>query len=326
MNNKLGKLKKIELRTQWTDEARDFTPWLSTEENISLLGEALDIDLEVIQQEKNVGPFRADILCRNTIDDHYVLVENQLEKTDHIHLGQLLTYAAGLDAVTIVWISPKFTEEHRAALDWLNEMTDEKINFFGVQIELYQIGDSLPAPKFDIVSKPNDWKKSVQKSATEETVTETKLLQQEYWIKLKEYLENSKSILKPQKPGSQHWTNFAIGRSYFHLAALLNSREKRIAVILCLSGPNSKQHFNILKDKYFELSKKELGSNIEWRELPDRQESHVYMSKNSDPLNKSDWMEQIKWMKENLERFYSFFSPKVKNISLDEYTSKDAPE
>ena len=111
---KLGRLEKLDLRTYWKKEATDFTPWLAQDENIQLLSEITGIELEVQSQEAGVGPFSADILCKDTINDHFVLIENQLEKTDHTHLGQLLTYAAGLDAVTIIWIAQKFTEEHRA--------------------------------------------------------------------------------------------------------------------------------------------------------------------------------------------------------------------
>ncbi len=143
----LGRLERVDLRTYWLNEASYFTPWLAQEENVALLGETIGIELEVQQQEANVGPFRADILCRNTADNSFVLVENQLERTDHMHLGQLVTYAAGLDAVTVIWIASRFTEEHRAALDWLNEITHEGFNFFGLEIELWCTGSSLAAPK-----------------------------------------------------------------------------------------------------------------------------------------------------------------------------------
>jgi len=121
----LGRLSRVDLRDIWTSEASDFTPWLARPENIAVLSEALDIDLEVEAQERPVGPFRADILCKDTGTDQWVLIENQLERTDHTHLGQLLTYASGLDAVTIVWIAANFTEEHRSTLDWLNKITNE---------------------------------------------------------------------------------------------------------------------------------------------------------------------------------------------------------
>ena len=121
--------------------------------------------LEWEATEQPVGPFSADILCTNTDDDTQILIENQLEKTDHRHLGQLLTYAAGLDTKTIVWIAQAFTEEHQAAIDWLNEITEAGISFFGLEIELWRIGESLIAPKFNIISKPNEWSREVSKGA-----------------------------------------------------------------------------------------------------------------------------------------------------------------
>jgi hypothetical protein len=142
----LGRLEKIELRDIWRTEAMDFTPWLAQSENLALLGEALGMELEIEAQERNVGPFRADILCKDALDGSWVLIENQLEHTDHTHLGQLLTYAAGLHAATIVWVAGRFTDEHRAALDWLNEVTGEKFRFFGVEVELWRIGSSPAAP------------------------------------------------------------------------------------------------------------------------------------------------------------------------------------
>ena len=166
MNNEsLGRLEKVDLRQIWLSESSGFTPWLAQHESLKLLGETIEMELECQSQEKEVGPFRADILCNDLSNDKFVLIENQLERTDHTHLGQLLTYAAGLEAVTIVWLAQRFTDEHRAALDWLNEHTSEQINFFGLEIELWKIGNSLVAPKFNIVSKPNDWTRSMKPAA-----------------------------------------------------------------------------------------------------------------------------------------------------------------
>ena len=160
----LGRLERVDLRQEWKTEAQDFTPWLAQEINLAILSETLNMDLETAGQEESVGPFRADILCRDTLDDSWVLIENQLERTDHTHLGQLLTYAAGLQTVTIVWVAANFTDEHRAALDWLNEITDERFRFFGLEVELWKIGNSPAAPKFNIVAKPNEWTRSLGKS------------------------------------------------------------------------------------------------------------------------------------------------------------------
>src|SRR6266550_2845143 len=161
----LGRLQRVELRDIWVSEATAFTPWLARKENLEVLGETLGIDLELEAQERRVGPFRADILCKDIGTGNWVLIENQLERTDHAHLGQLLTYASGLKAVTIVWIAHHFTDEHRATLDWLNAITDEEFQFFGLEIELWRIGSSSPAPKFNIVSKPNDWSRQVAQAA-----------------------------------------------------------------------------------------------------------------------------------------------------------------
>ena len=155
----LERLKKIDLRKAWKSEDQEFTPWLAGEENLELLGDTIGIELELVGREKDMGPFRADILCKNVEDDSWVLIENQIEKTDHKHLGQLMTYAAGLQAATIIWIASRFTEEHRKYLDWLNEITDKRFKFFGLEIELFQIGNSTYAPRFNVISMPNNWGK-----------------------------------------------------------------------------------------------------------------------------------------------------------------------
>ena len=160
-NQTLGYLERIDLRKIWATEAEDFTPWLALPDNIKLLADTLGVNLEVEAQEKFVGPFRADILCKDIGTDTWVLVENQLERTDHKHLGQLLTYAAGLQAVTIVWVAANFTDEHRATLDWLNKITDANFRFFGLEVELWRIVDSPAAPKFNVVSKPNNWSRQI---------------------------------------------------------------------------------------------------------------------------------------------------------------------
>lgn len=161
----LGKLEQLDVRDIWQSEGSDFTPWLAQEENLVRLGEEIGIDLEHEATEKDVGLFRADILCKDAENGNWVLIENQLGRTDHSHLGQLLTYAAGLQAVTIVWIAQPFTEEHRAALDWLNSITNDQFNFFGVELEVWKIGGSDPAPKFNVISKPNDWSNSIKRAA-----------------------------------------------------------------------------------------------------------------------------------------------------------------
>jgi hypothetical protein len=183
--NLLGKLIPVELREIWKSESQDFTPWLAQEENLKLLGETIGLELQLEAQEKQVGAFWADILCKDLETDNWVLIENQLGRTDHKHLGQIITYAAGLNAKTLIWISDQITDDHRAAIDWLNQNTNSGLNFFAIEIELWRIGNSDIAPKFNLVSKPNDWTKTVSESAgnlqSGENST-TKQTQLEFWV------------------------------------------------------------------------------------------------------------------------------------------------
>lgn len=142
MTVKLGEIEKLDVRNVWAHEASNFTPWLAEEENIARLGSAIGLELEVENTEVSVGPFSADILARDSGSSAYVIIENQLSKTDHDHLGKAITYAAGLNAGTIVWVAPEFTQEHRKAIDWLNDNSVGDVAFYGVQVELWTIDDS----------------------------------------------------------------------------------------------------------------------------------------------------------------------------------------
>ena len=170
----LGRLEPVNLRRVWANEESDFTPWLADQKNLAILGDALGMSLEFVSREEAVGPYSADILCRDSNDGTQVVVENQLESTDHDHLGKLLTYAAHLGARVLVWIAKSFTDQHRAALDWLNEVSETGTRFFGLEIELWQIGESPPAPKFNVVARPNDWTKEGTDVAT---LTDTQRMQ-----------------------------------------------------------------------------------------------------------------------------------------------------
>ena len=175
-----GRLEDLPLRAAWPDEARDFTPWLAA--NIDHLADIIGVPLEVTDTEAPVGPFSADILARNPQDDTVVLIENQLERTDHTHLGQIMTYLAGLDAQTVVWIAPSFREPHLSGIHWLNEHTADGFSFFAVRLRVVRIGDSPYAPIFEVVAKPDYWERriaaSVQKSAGDSAVGDQR---QAYW-------------------------------------------------------------------------------------------------------------------------------------------------
>jgi hypothetical protein len=315
MSAALGRLERVELRNIWETEDQHFTPWLAQEDNLQVLADTLKMELELEAQEKNVGPFRADILCKNTDDGSWVLIENQLERTDHGHLGQLMTYASGLNAVTIIWIADRFTEEHRSALDWLNDITDEHFRFFGLEVELWKIGDSPAAPKFNVVSKPNDWTRSISKASkaiSETGLTDTKRKQQEFWAQLKAQLEECESPIRMHKPMPQHWMNIGIGRSGFLLCPTLNTKEKRIGVELQMNDEDAKAYFSLLKLEK-ENVEKEIGHELEWKELPERKSSRIILFKHGvDPLNTAVWPEYRQWFVDKLELFNHVFRNRIK--------------
>lgn len=326
---KLGRLQRVDLRDIWASEPGDFTPWLASPDNLDLLGDTIGIDLELEATEKNVGPFRADILCKDTATGAWVLVENQLEATDHRHLGQLLTYAAGLEAVTIVWLAATFTEEHRATLDWLNQITDDRFTFFGLEIELWRIGDSFAAPKFNIISKPNDWSTSVSKAASaiaSGPLTEVKAQQLAYWTKFHEFLTKGGSPLKPQKPYPQHWMNTSIGRAGFLLGGLLNTAARRIGVELYINAPEALAFFKLLEQQKGTIEA-ELGETLEWLELPNRKACRIVFYKQPvEPLQQDQWPAHMAWMRTILEKFNTCFGPRIKALNADEWKPAPAAE
>lgn len=329
MSQTLGRLEQVKLRDIWVSEATDFTPWLAREENLTLLGDTIGIDLELEAQEKNIGPFRADILCKDTASGSWVLIENQLEKTDHTHLGQLMTYAAGLKAVTIVWVAARFTEEHRAGLDWLNDITDDRFNFFGLEVELWKISESPVAPKFNVVSKPNDWSKQISKAAHDVDgggLSETKLLQQEYWTTLRQVLLDRGSVLKPQKPLPQHWTNYALGRSNFGMSASVNTQKNFLRIGVSCYGGDADAHFFLLREER-EAIENEIGAKLLWEELPNRKECRIAMvEEGCDPMDKQKWPEQHDWLADRLERLHKVFSVRVKALDASDWESDDVAE
>ena len=324
----LGRLQRDDLRNIWVSEAADFTPWLAQPENLAILGEALGLTLELEAQERTVGPFRADILCRDIGNDHWVLIENQLERTDHGHLGQLLTYASGLEDVTIVWIAAQFTEEHRSTLDWLNKITDDSFRFFGLEVELWRIGDSPAAPKFNVVCKPNNWSHSVAQAARaidESELSETRILQRNYWAALNKVFDALRGpIAGNKKPQPQAWMSFPIGRSRFHLNAVMIRPENKIRAELYIGGNRAKIFFKLLQREQ-ETIERELGYPLDWEELPDQQDCRISSyHKDVDPEDETDWLRQHEWLAKRLNQMHGVFAQRVRALDADEWEPEGA--
>lgn len=210
---KLGKLQEVDIRKVWTHEQYDFSKWLSAEENIQELGNTLNLSLTDIETEKFVGSYRCDILCRDEITGKVVLIENQLEQTNHDHLGKILTYASGLDASVVVWVVASARDEHASAIEWLNKHTDDSISFFLIEIHAYKIGNSEPAPQFKIIEQPNDFAKAVKRIAQDKGMNESQSYRLEFWTQFNDILEQRGRPFNKRKATTDAWYSIAIGSS-----------------------------------------------------------------------------------------------------------------
>lgn len=309
----LGRLERVDLRTAWKNEATHFTPWLAQEENIALLAQTIGLELEVQGQEQSVGPFKADILCKSTDDNSLVLIENQLERTDHGHLGQLLTYAAGLKAVTLVWIAERFTEEHRAALDWLNEITHEDFHLFGLEIELWRIGDSPMAPKFNVVVQPNEWARRVHKAGeTGSSATAVGQMQVACWTAFGAFLSQKKSAFRPPKPYPSNWMSWGLGRGGVQLQAFVTAEKVAVGVDI-----NSREHPTWFKKLHADRTAIEavLGYDLEWDEKPGNKFSTVRVRRALDMRDEANWPTAHQWMLDRMTGVQAAFRQRAMTLS-----------
>lgn len=308
-----GRLEEVRIRDHWKDEARDFTPWLAKDENLSLLAETINMNLELVGVEQRIGPFRADIIARD--DDRRVVIENQLDATDHKHLGQLLVYAADREAHTVVWIARQVTDEYRKVIDWLNRETST--DFWALEIELWRIGDSPVAPKFNVVCEPNELSTAAADGESEE-LTSVKLLQLELWTGFSEYLDESDSSFNSRKARPQNWYSLSIGttRAYISFTVLV-SQNGRLGCELYMPGRYQADAIfaALLEDK--ETIEAELGE-LDWQDLPDRKACRIALYRDANPEDREQWPELYEWMKEQAEAFKSAFADRVKALDLPE--------
>ncbi len=291
----LSRLEEIEkLRTVWPNEAQDFTPWLSQDDNICLLADAIGIDITVDETESSVGNFNVDIFASETGTDRKIIIENQLSDTDHDHLGKLITYASGKSADIIVWVVKHAREEHKAAIEWLNNHTDEKIGFFLCEIKLFRIGKSDPAVKFEVIEKPNDWAKEVKKN---ESVSKTQQQRYDYWAAFRDYAfqnDEFKNEFNNRKPSTDHWMNFSIGSSAYRI--FVSQIQKRNELDVELYIDEDKELFNTLLNNKSAIES-DAGLTFDWRELPARKASRIVNIKSNVAFSdKNQWNEQFDWI------------------------------
>ena len=315
----LAKIERVhDLRATWPNEAQDFTPWLA--ENIAELGEALGMDLELQQTEAPVGGYNLDILATNLSSRRPVIIENQLETTDHSHLGQLLTYAAGFDAEAVVWVTREFRDEHRQALDWLNQRTGEDTEFFGVAVELWTIGDSLPATHFNVVASPNGWRKRDKNPAAGRGVGISSAKQEQYrnfFQSLVDTLREQFRFTNTRKgvPGSN--CNFPTGHGSgicFSAAFIPQKRSKVELNFQSNDLDKNHQWFEELEE-YKEEIESQLGQ-LNWDKVEGRKACRINLVRAGSIDDDDDTLAEIRdWMVENLLKFKEVFGPKLADLT-----------
>jgi Domain of unknown function (DUF4268) len=327
----LGTIERVPLKQAWPTEDGNFTPWLAQVDAISVLGEALNLELEVEAIEHWVGSFRADILAR-AIDeaDHRVIIENQFGRTNHNHLGQILTYLAGIEgAKSVVWIAETIQPDHRAAIDWLNTNTSEDFSFFAIEIELWRIANSPPAPRFNVIASPNDWTRTARtatRQVGERVLADRHRVRLAYWASFAEYLKEKGSTFRIRRPNKDHWFSFAIGRSGFVISATISTDKQRIGVELFILNDVEKAAFHsLLAEK--QAIETEFGEALEWQELPGKKGSRIALFKlDVDPSDEKQYPELHAWMLAKMDRFKKVFAARVKSLSLNKLTTANGDE
>jgi len=307
-----GKLKLLDVRDKWPNEATDFNPWLAKDENLSELGSALGIDLEFEDTEVPIGPYSADILAKDAGTGRYVVIENQLGKTDHDHLGKSLTYASILNATVVVWIAGDFTEEHKKTLDWLNDVTSEEVTFFGVRLELWQIDNSKPAFRFNIISRPVGIIKPPPPPESD-----AKKLQLEFWTELRKRLLESKEFPSLQTPRPQYWYDVSLGRAGINISNTANTFDNKIGIRVYISNKIA----NVVLPQLMNDQKKieeEIGQELHWNPYPEKRDKIISLLRDADLKKKENWDEYINWLVDKNIKFRSVFSKRIKQLDFSQ--------
>lgn len=269
---KLGKLKEVPVRELWKHEQYDFSGWLAQAENIEYLNDILGLNLVDIKQEAPVGAYRCDFFAKDDSSDIKVIIENQLEQSNHDHLGKIITYASGLGATYLVWITTQAREEHRSAIEWLNNNTVPEIGFFLLELHAYQIGDSLPAPKFEIIERPNDFIKKVPTTVANNSERQVLAERKIFWEQLNETLIAKGKPFNVRKATTDHWYDVSLGTSVCHIAITLVNMKNTVGVEVYIN--NDKTMFDRLYAHRDEIEA-ELGFTFEWDRLENKKASRI---------------------------------------------------
>ena len=312
----LGEIRKLRVRDHWKHEEHEFTPWLAREENIGKLGDAIGLELQVVGVEVPVGPFSADVLAKDAWEN-YVVIENQFGKTDHDHLGKLLTYAAALDAKAVVWVAEHFTDEHRKTIEWLNERVSDDLGIYAVEIELWQIDQSRPGLRFNVLSEPTEISKQATAVKASGVITDAKKLQLEFWTAFRDQLLERRIVPTAQAPGPRYWFNVSLGRSNFTLSNIANTFDGKIGVRVYISNKVASAALPQLEAERTAIES-EIGETLEWDPNPEAKDKIIRLEHTADLNDRGRWPEYISWLVDKVAKFKKAFEPRVKKLSLEQ--------
>ncbi len=268
----IGKLEEVDIRELWKHEQYDFSEWLSKKENIENLNDILGLTLVDISKETYVGSYRCDLFAKDETTGIKVIIENQLEMSNHDHLGKIITYASGLDAKVVVWIVKEAREEHRSAIEWLNNNTNSNINFFLIEIHAYKIGNSDNAPMFQVIEQPNDFIKNNKSINSNDTMNKSQSQRLEFWNQFNNVLVERGKPFNVRKATTDHWYNVAIGTSDVHIDITLVNKDSVIGVELYIT--DNKELFDKLYQRKDEIEN-DLGFKLDWRRLNNSKASRI---------------------------------------------------
>lgn len=309
-------LEPQDVRQYWEHEEYDFTPWLADEietEGASDLEDVLGLDVEIIEREKSVGKYNVDIYAQVVDDGRTIVIENQLQDSDHDHLGKAIAYAAGVDADIIVWLAPAFNDEHRDAMQWLNENTREGIDLFAIRLEVWRIESSPPAVRFNAIEQPSEWKEKAQRSRGE--LSERDQLREEFWTAFRDQIEEASTPLSSRKPYPSHYYSNPIGVGGYHMSFYIDEDESELGLELIFE--DDAEGFEELRDHAEELER-ELDADLYWGELREtrtgKMRSELEVKRDADIEDREQWDEYFDWMLEQGRRFHEVFPERLRQL------------
>ena len=296
----------IALREIWPMET-DFSDWLVSEDGIAMIAEDIGLTIEEPRRECRPGDYPCDVVARLQGDEnHAVIIENQFGKTNHDHLGKLITYAAVNDATTAIWISETASDDHRKAVDWLNENTPPNVNFYLARIHAYRIGSSPAAPLLDVVCRPN-----FQVKSRPSVNGDRQVWLKDFWEDVLGDIRERNPPYRVQSPSTAHWSAITTGRSGFYMAISTMARSTKICCEFIINTSWRLDAFAQLEEQREEIER-EIGESLEWLALPEMKQSRIQLQSELDPRELANREEIKKWMFEKSVAFYLAFSPRTR--------------